>query len=59
MLAEEGFVLLPRLDRVLVELVVQGKEDLGWLIERMISPVNAEPQQEKEGRDQDGTNDRR
>ena len=37
---------------------MQGKENLAWLIECMIGPVNAEPQDEKQSRDGDDTNDR-
>jgi hypothetical protein len=59
MLAEEGFVLPPGLDRAFIKGAVQGKKDLGWFIERMKGPIDAEPQGEKEGRNHDGTNKRR
>ena len=59
MFAEERAVFLPGLGGAFVERVVQGKEDFGRFVERVIRPVDAEPEEEKEDRDQDGPQGRR
>jgi hypothetical protein len=59
MFTEERAVLLPRLGWVLVERVVQRKEDFGRLIEYMIRPIDAEPEQQDTRYDHDSTYGRR
>jgi hypothetical protein len=59
MFTEERAVLLPRLGWVLVERVVQRKEDFGGLIEYMIRPIDAEPEQQDTRYDHDSTYGRR
>ena len=44
--AEERAVLFPRLGRALVERAVQGKENFGRLVVRMIGPVHAKPEEQ-------------
>jgi hypothetical protein len=46
MLAEERSVLPPRFRRALVERVVQGKEDFGRLVDRLIHPVDPGPNEQ-------------
>ena len=45
MLAEQRPVLPPRFGRALVERIVQGKEHLGRLIDRVVRPVDGRPKQ--------------
>lgn len=59
MFAEERAVFLPGFDGTFVEGPVQGKEDFARLVERVIGPVDAEPQEEKEDGNHDGPHRRR
>src|SRR5262245_20988892 len=50
MLLEERTILAPGLSEVLVEYIVQRKEDLGRLVDDVIRPVNGEPDDKQEHR---------
>lgn len=59
MLAEEGTVFSPRVSRAFIESPVQRKEDLAWLGIGMVSPVDAEPEDEQGRQNNDGPYGRR
>ena len=50
MLLEERTIFTPRLGEVLVEYIIQRKEDFGWLVDDVIGPVNGEPDDKQEHR---------
>src|SRR5262249_1890821 len=50
MLLEERTIFAPGLGKVLVECIVQGKEDFGRLVDDVICPVNEEPDDKQEHR---------